>query len=379
MTHTINNIPLPSPSPGTQRSLKVHRFGTPGARPKAYIQAALHADEWPGLLVQQHLISALEAASNDNEITGEIVLLPMANPVGLGQYINGHLTGRFDFGGTGNFNRGFPDLATLAAPELMDKLGKDPDQNVETIRAALLKALEGWDAGEEANALKKELLKLSIDADYVLDLHCDGEALMHLYVSEHHKQTAVALGADLHADVVLLEKEPGGIPFDEANASPWWKLQDTLGEEHTIPLACFATTVELRGTADVFDHYAEQDAAGIINFLKRRGVISGKPVTMPDPKTPGTPLEGVDVISAPSTGIVAYKKHPGDWVSKGETVAELLDLLADSPNRTPLISRTDGIIFARMEDKLVRPGQSVCKIAGKTPLEHRQAGALLEL
>ena len=39
-------------SPGrTERSLVVHRLGAPGIRPKAYLQAAIHAelDDWSRL------------------------------------------------------------------------------------------------------------------------------------------------------------------------------------------------------------------------------------------------------------------------------------------------------------------------------------------
>ncbi|MCB1918474.1 MAG: hypothetical protein KDJ28_00675 [Candidatus Competibacteraceae bacterium] len=55
------------------------------------------------------------------------------------------------------------------------------------------------------------------------------------------------LDAELGAEVVLLEENPGGEPFDEACADLWWKLREALpAHEDVIPLACFATTVELR-------------------------------------------------------------------------------------------------------------------------------------
>lgn len=111
-------IELPSPAPGTRRMLRVHRYGPPGARPKAYFQAALHADEIPGLLVAQHLLLGLQQAQAEGRISGEVVVVPVANPIGLGQHLNGRLLGRFDFESTGNFNRGFPDLAAVAAERL---------------------------------------------------------------------------------------------------------------------------------------------------------------------------------------------------------------------------------------------------------------------
>ena len=45
MVKTVSRIPLLAPAPGTARTLVAHRYGEVGARPKAYLQAALHADE----------------------------------------------------------------------------------------------------------------------------------------------------------------------------------------------------------------------------------------------------------------------------------------------------------------------------------------------
>ena len=95
------------------------------------------------------------------------------------------------------------------------------------------------------------------------------------------RDEAVALGADLGAAAILLEEEPGGNPFDEACAGPWWKLREALAREGPVPLACFATTVELRGQADVNDDYAAADAAALLRFLQRRGVVAGEPGSMP--------------------------------------------------------------------------------------------------
>ena len=50
-----DTITLAPATPGTAWSLPVWRFGTPGQGPKAYIQAALHADEVPAMLVAQGL------------------------------------------------------------------------------------------------------------------------------------------------------------------------------------------------------------------------------------------------------------------------------------------------------------------------------------
>lgn len=377
MKRTVERIPLPSLSPGTRRELTVHHYGTPGAGPRAYLQAALHADEHPGLLALNHLIRMLDEAPDP--ILGEIVIVPVANPIGLSQQLHGYLVGRYDFSGGLNFNREFPELSETVARAVEGRLTDDAGANAALVREALAAAAAELPRDSELKALRAVLLGLSLGSDIVLDVHCDLEALLHIYASYHHRDTAAELGADLGASVVLLEQEPGGNPFDEANAGLWWKLRDRLGDDR-VPLACFAATVELRGQADVSDELAEADAANLYRFLQRRGVIGGDPGPLPRALCQPTPLDGTDVVAAPSAGIVAYRKKLGEMVKKGEVVAEIVDLTADDPKtaRTPVVSRADGLLFSRQVQKLVTPGTSLCKVAGAEKLAHRKAGNLLE-
>jgi predicted deacylase len=377
MKRTVERIALPSLSPGTSRELVVHHYGQPGARPRAYLQAALHADEHPGLLALNHLIRMLDEARDP--ILGEIVIVPIANPIGLSQQLHGYLVGRYDFSGGLNFNRNFPEISEAVAEAVAGKLTGDPDANAALIRDALSSLLGELPRDSELKALRSVLLGLSMVSDIVLDIHCDLEALLHVYASWHQRDVAAELGADLGARVVLLEQEAGGNPFDEANAGLWWKLRDRLADNR-VPLACFASTVELRGQADVSDELAEADAANLYRFLQRRGVIGGDPGPVPEPLCEPTLLDATDVIAAPSAGIVAYRKQLGDYVEKGEVVAEMVDLTADDPKkaRTPVVSRASGLLFSRQIQKLLTPGTSVGKVAGSEKLPHRKAGSLLE-
>jgi len=376
----VETIKLVTPSPGTTRELKVHRYGTPGAGPKAYFQAALHSDEYPGLLVANHLIALLDAADAAGAISGEIVVVPVANPIGLGQQLNGMHVGRYEFSGGGNFNRSWPDLCDAVHDAVKGKLGPEEAANISLIRQALSQAVAALKVDTEFDGLRKALLSLSITADMVFDLHCDNESLMHLYSSVRHHDLVHELACDIAAPVILLEADPGGGPFDEVNAGVWWKLAEKTGGAFPIPAACFAVTVELRGRNDVYDDLAAVDAQGLFRFLQRRGVIAGDAGPLPQALGEATPLEGTDVIRAPGAGLVAYCKNLGERVEAGEVIGELIDLMADDPKqaRTPIISKASGIFFARMNEKLVRQGAEISKVAGKEPLEHRKAGGLLE-
>ncbi|MCP4008796.1 MAG: succinylglutamate desuccinylase/aspartoacylase family protein, partial [Proteobacteria bacterium] len=96
-TRKIETVQLPSASPGTSRQLDFIHYGVAGKGAKAYLQAALHADEIPGLLVIHKLIRLLNLADEKGEISGHIVLAPIANPIGNSQHFLGELAGRYDF------------------------------------------------------------------------------------------------------------------------------------------------------------------------------------------------------------------------------------------------------------------------------------------
>lgn len=125
---------------------------------------------------------------------------------------------------------------------------------------------------------------------------------------------------------------------------------------------------------------AQQDAQGIYHFLQLQGVIAGEPAPLFTHQTYVAPLDGVDWITVPRPGILAYRQPLGTYVHAGEVIADLLDPGADDPSQDGLAlrSRCDGLFFARMQQKMVRPGQIVAKIAGIAALDYRQAGHLLE-
>lgn len=243
--------PLLSPSLGTSRTLRSLHFGTPGARPKVYIQAGLHADELPGTLVAHHLRTLLRQA--EPTLLGEVILVPLANPIGLSQRLDHKPMGRFELDSAENFNRHYPDLAKAVLPEVGPRLGSDAAHNVALIRQAVAEYLLRWQPGTELHSLRHRLLSLAFDADVVLDLHCDGEAVLHLYTEEACWSALEPLARLMGCEAVLLAKSSGGLPFDECLSGLWWQLAQgfaTSGATHPIPQACASTTIELRGEAD---------------------------------------------------------------------------------------------------------------------------------
>jgi predicted deacylase len=149
-----------------------------------YLQASLHADELPGMLVLQHLRQRLQAAEVAGQIQGEVVLVPLANPIGLDQTWMQLQMGRFEMGSGQNFNRHYPVLATWlreSGHDVAEQLGPDAQRNAQTIRQAMHAALQRHPPTTELDSLRHTLMHLACDADVALDLHCDFEAAMHLY------------------------------------------------------------------------------------------------------------------------------------------------------------------------------------------------------
>jgi predicted deacylase len=357
----IHTIELLSGTPGTQQSLQVLRFGTPGARPKVYIQSALHADEVPAILVAHHLAQLLEQALADGKVIGEVVLVPFANPIGLSQHLFGQHQGRFDLRDGGNFNRGYPELAAKVVDAVRPLLTQDSVTNTYSIRTAMLAAVGAQTPGNPTQDLKKQLLALAVDADIVLDLHCDTDAVMHLYALTPQSDTAEQLGAAIGARAILLATESGDSPFDEACTRPWLDLQKRL-PEFPIALACFGATVELRGETDTNHALAEQDAQGICTFLAQQGVISGVPESLRNALCVPTPLSGSEPVTAPHAGVVVFHRNPGERVVGGDVIADVVDALTG--NVTQLRCKSDGLLYARCGSRWAVPGKRLAKIAG---------------
>ncbi|MGH8674840.1 MAG: succinylglutamate desuccinylase/aspartoacylase family protein [Burkholderiales bacterium] len=376
MPHSRRKITLPCMTPGSGRSIAVHRFGRAGARPKVYLQAAIHANELPGAMALHHLMPMLMEADRQARVKGEVVVVPAVNPIGLSQLVGNNHLGRYDFLGRENFNRNWPDLSGAVAERVGGTLASNARENVAAIRKAALAALGALKPANELQTLRVEIMKLSADADVVLDLHCDMNAVLHLFISRKDwPGPARALAADLGVEATLYnEPFPEALTFSGVHSALWARLAARFPGAD-IPQACLSATVEYRGQHDVSHALGAADAANLFRFLVRRGVVAGRARELPRLKAGATPIGGMDVGYAPKTGILVYHAPRGGRVRKGEPVCEVIDP-ADSRGpkaRAQVVARTDGIVFSRkLDGRLAWPGMVVFRIAGKKPLAHRK-------
>ncbi len=376
MPYVKRTIALPSMTPGTGRRLVVHRFGKSGARPKAYLQAAIHANELPGAMALHHLMPMLVEADRRGRIRGEIVLVPTVNPIGLSQLVGNNHLGRYDFLGRDNFNRNWHDLSGAVAERVGRQLGRNPAENVARIRNAALASLGAMRPTNELQTLRVEVMKLSIDADVALDLHCDNEAALHLFISRQDWPVlARVLAADIGAEATLYNDPYPEIPtFSGVNSALWPRLAARYPQAG-IPQACFSATVEYRSQHDVSHELGETDARNLYRFLVRRGIISGRAGKLPRLRAQATPIGGMDVGYAPKTGILVYRAATGSRVRKGESVCEVIDPsdVRGPRARTQVLARADGILFSRkVNGRLAWPGMVLFRIAGAKLLAHRK-------
>jgi uncharacterized protein len=358
--------PLAAVAPGTSRELHSLHFGTGGPERKAVIQASLHADEPPGMLVAHHLRGLLSDLEADGRIKGEIVLIPMANPIGLDQRVFGRMLGRFALAEAENFNRRYADLSQRAADILCNENSPDAAIDVTGARRALRRACEELPAASELQSLRRTLLGLAIDADFVFDLHCDNEAVMHLYTATTLWPQVEPLARLLGARASLLADESGDDPYDEACSTVWRRLNGHLRERRkdfaALPDACVAVTVELRGETDVSHELAAADARALIDYLIVQGIIDLPLPALPHLAAAATPLAGSLPVIATCGGLLVFSRMPGDHLCHGDHVADVIDPLSGSV--TVLLSPTDGLLYARESCRTVQAGMSVAKVAG---------------
>ncbi len=374
-------IDLPRYAVGTQHSLKAWRFGAPGARPKVYIQAGIHADELPANLAAAKLLPLLQAAEAEGRIRGEIILVPVANPIGFNNVTLRAFNGRYHLPSGENYNRGFPDISDTVLEAIDGHMAEGPAADLALVRAEVGKALDAVQPGNEAQGLRLELMKMAHDADIVLDLHTDSDAELHLYLDEDHWPEAADLAALLDAKVVMFARASGGGPFEETIAWPYVRVREVYGADAIeLPLT---VVVELRGEHDTDHGLARQDAEALLRFLTVRGVVSGKAgAKAKAPKFTGMagPFSATQTLRCPAAGILVFTAALGSTVKKGQVLAEIIDPLAapEAAVAGRIKAAAKGRFFARSNQRLAWPGEVVGKVQCDRPLPERKGKLLYD-
>jgi uncharacterized protein len=360
----IKKHPLVSPALGTQREVVSVHYGPQSSGRKIYIQAALHADEAPGLLVAHYLRARMAELEEKNRLQCEVVIVPIANPIGLAQWLDHSHIGRFELTTAENFNRHYPDVSEAVAAQIAGKLTQSESENARLIRAALIAALSQLQSKTELASLRQTLFTLAADADVMLDLHCDSEAKLHLYTGSPLWPQVEPLARYMGAVATLLETTSGDNPFDEACSRTWWLMKERF-PTFPIPLGCISVTVELRGHVDVTHQHASHDADAIIQYLTAGGFINGEAAALPPLIATATPLAGSEAIETPVSGVVSFLRDLGEVIQVGDDVVDVTNPITGKT--IVLKASTTGILYARENRRFAHAGMRLCKIAGNVP------------
>ncbi|WP_130907538.1 succinylglutamate desuccinylase/aspartoacylase family protein [Pseudomonas sp. Sample_16] len=314
------------------------RFEGDNTGPKVHLQAGVHADEIAGMLVLHVLMQRLAVAEAEGRLKGSVTVVPQANPLGIGQFRQGRILGRFHDATGHNFNRGFDQSAAM----------EQPATNVQQ-----------W---------QKKLVELAASADVMLDLHTDDEALPYLYVHRSFWPRGHELATAMKMDVAIIWDNGGDGSFEETIIAPWLREGTTQGR--------MAATLELRGQGDVNDRYATQDADGLYAWLCGYGIIDEVtalaewPVEIRD-------MAQMETILAPQSGVLIFEKELGDVVEQGQRFARILRRPGDPSSQVVLLAEQTGRMVTRYRDRLIPQGAVVAKFTGSR-VSRNWSGGLLD-
>ena len=318
------HVALASDTPGQDFSIRVLRFRGQGDGPAVYLQAALHAHEFPGMVALDRLIPMLEQAEAQGRIAGDITVVPHANPIGLAQGLNGEVLGRFDFHSRLNYNRSFPS----GTPE--SRVGRPADDR-----------------------LKATLLAMATSADIVLDLHCDDEGPVYLYVGERQVDQGLELARAIGAEDILFDRGDAILSFDIAVLSRW-AAEERPGDTR------FAATVEYRGMRDVTHAYAQTDAEGLYRYLAQVGAVRDTPAPIVTAEPLVAHIDDAELIHSPVPGAILYDVAIGDRVEKGQRLAAILPEPGSPPH--DLCAPFAGTVMTLLQFRFVRRGDHALKV-----------------
>ena len=364
-------------TPGRSTELNYFRIGPPDAMRKVYLQAALHADEQPGIMVLHHLLPLLQAADAAGELNASFVLLPMVNPLGMGDIEFGQHQGRYNRASGLNHNRDWPVLYDAVGAGLAAKLGSDEDENIQLVRSALRDLAASLPQVTAFEQWRQCVVAEACDADYVFDLHCDDDSLLHIFSIPQLADNMQQLANWSGAAATMLAEDSGGGSFDEVWPAIWLRLAAECGDK-PLPLPVVSCTLEYRGQIDTFDDLNRQDAHNLYGYFHEQGLIGGTSLGAKGDARAGTDLRATEYLRAPQAGLLAYCVELGDWVKKGDRIADLIQLDGAGAfvDRIPLIAGLSGQVISRKTTKYVWAGANVSKIVGSEILESR-IGSLL--
>lgn len=209
-----------------------------------------------------------------------------------------------------------------------------------------------------------QLQSLSLDADYLIDLHSSSnQGLDYLFYFRHREASAKYF---LLEQGILLDDYDGDA-FDEAFIKPWLALEDSfkkLGRE--IRFDVEAWTLELGSGMQMNLSSVKKGVRGVKNYLAQKGVLAISELASTDTLFPVTftSTSKITKYYAPAGGMIQSRVQLGDSVKAGERLYQILSFnkTGDLPTLIDICAEQAGLVYDVSTNYAVNEGEYVLAI-----------------
>ncbi|MEJ6481978.1 succinylglutamate desuccinylase/aspartoacylase family protein [Nostoc punctiforme UO1] len=373
MLPVIESIVLRQMASGDRLSLQVYKFI--GAQPgkKVYIQSNLHGAEIVGNAVIHQLIEFL-LTINDTDLTGEIWLVPVCNPMGTNERAHHFSPGRYCVYEAKDWNRIFWDYEK-EADDLVAFTKSQFHIDLEVVRqnyliiikqqfAKILEKINSRVGVPYTEVFAYKLQNLSLDADYLIDLHSStNQALDYVYYFRNREDSAKYFLLDFG---ILLDKYDGDA-FDEAFIKPWLALEacfKELGKE--IKFDVEAWTLELGTGMQINPDSVSKGVRSVKNYLVQKGVlqIPNLPDNIKTHEMTFASSSNRKKYYAIAGGMIQSRIALGSKVKTGEKLYQILSFNKEGqlPTVIDVCAQQHGLVYDVATNQAVNEGEFVLGI-----------------
>lgn len=366
----IYTIPLLQLASGDRLSLQVYRFVGAKSGKKVYIQANLHGAEIAGNAVIYQLIEFFKNLQT-TALVGEVWLVPVCNPLGVNQRSHRFASGRYCVYEGKDWNRIFWDYEKNQA-DLQEFAKSQINLDIDNIKinylnkiinsfTKLAEKIHSSSSVPFTELFRYRLQSLSLDADYVIDLHTSSDlGLNYLFYFSQRESSAQYF---LLEHGILLDNYDGDA-FDEAFIKPWLALENALQQlGREIIFDVEAWTLELGSGMQMLPQSVEKGVAGVKNYLRYKGVLASDQEAIAQKMTFKLRTEVIKYY-APVGGMVQARIPLGSTVKVKERLYQILmfNKVGELPCVIDICAEKDGLVYDVATNHAVNEGEYVLSV-----------------
>ncbi|MDB9376181.1 succinylglutamate desuccinylase/aspartoacylase family protein [Nodularia sphaerocarpa] len=373
MLPVIETFFLRQMASGDRLFLQVYKFIGANSGKKVYIQSNLHGAEISGNAVIHQLIEFL-LTINETDLTGEIWLVPVCNPMGTNERSHAFSPGRFCVYESKNWNRIFWDYEK-EADDLLAFTKSQLDLNQEIVRQNYLTKIQqkftelsakinSYSSVPYTERFGYQLQSLSLDADYLIDLHSStNQGLNYLYYFLNQEESAKYFLLDFG---ILLD-EYDGDAFDEAFIKPWLALSACFQElGRNIKFDIEAWTLELGAGMQMNPDSVAKGVQGVKNYLIQKNVlqISGLSLNTKASKMKFAASSKRKQYYAIAGGMIQSRVELGSTFQAGDILYQIISFNKETklPTVIDICAEENGFVYDLSTNHAVNQGEFVLGI-----------------